>query len=739
MSSDTSWSAQSERAEAPTLRVVSSDSASATEGGAPQGTAASAAPVDGLLRCLLRTTLAFDRPVSEADIRAFTPIGPDGMTVETFLRAADRLGYKVGRTALDAATAAQLPTPFITLGSGGVAPRVVLARESGRLSVFDSVTGATAEIGASEVAEGYHEALLIQPRSEITAPVNWRSLIKTRVRKVVWELVLSSFVVNMFALASPLFVMTVYNKVVGQRSLDTLDVLVIGMATLYFFDFILRGIRGYVSSHTGARLDALLGNEVIHRLLHLPFRHFESTPTGLISERLRQLDTIRAFFTGQMPVVLVDVCFMFLFVGTLLFISPMLGVITIAAIPIFLLISVAFHRLQKGLAEKNFAALAAKTSTLTETVTNALTIKSLGLESEMEKRWGGRLAMTAHTGFEANNLANIVGVLGNVLQQAVSLMIIFVGARAIIGGDMSIGALIAANILSSRALGPIRQVVAALHQLQEVRAAFRRIDEVMNEPIESRPGSASPLPPLKGDIAFENVTYRYAKDLPPAIESLNLSIDSGTIVAFIGPSGSGKSTLGRLIQGLYTPTGGRILIDRTDIAHMSTPWLRNQIGVVPQDVQLFAGTVRDNIAMGLPVKQPERIVAVAKFVGAHDFIQRLPQGYDTVLSERGGGLSAGQRQLLCIARALIRNPRILILDEATSALDAASEAIFIRNLKRASRGRTIILISHRMAPIAIADKVAFIMNGHIERMGTPNEVIEFAKERMAEQMSASQT
>jgi HlyB family type I secretion system ABC transporter len=683
-------------------------------------------------------TLAFDRPVSEADIRAFTPIGPDGMTIETFFRAADRLGYKVGRTPLNPATAGQMPTPFVMLGQGATAPRVVLGRESGRFKVFDPITTSTAELNAAEAVEGFGDALLIQPRGEIAAPVNWRSLIKTRVRKVVWELILSSFVVNMFALASPLFVMTVYNKVVGQRSLDTLDVLVLGMATLYVFDFILRGIRGYVSSHTGARLDALLGNEVIHRLLHLPFRHFESTPTGLISERLRQLDTIRAFFTGQMPVVLVDVCFMFLFIGTLMFISPTLGLITIGAVPIFLLISVAFHRLQKGLAEKNFSALAAKTSTLTETIANALTIKSLGLESEMEKRWGGRLAMTAHTGFEANNLANIVGVLGNVLQQAVSLMIIFVGARAIIGGEMSIGALIAANILSSRALGPIRQVVAALHQLQEVRAAFRRIDEVMNEPIESQPGSASPLPPLKGDIAFEGVTYRYANDLPPAIDNLSLSIESGTIIGLIGPSGSGKSTLGRLIQGLYTPTAGRILIDRTDIAHMSTPWLRHQIGVVPQDIQLFAGTVRDNIAMGVAVKQPERVVAVSRFVGAHDFIQRLPHGYDTMLTERGGGLSAGQRQLLCIARALIRNPRILILDEATSALDAASEAIFIRNLKRASRGRTIILISHRMAPIAIADKVAFIVNGRIEQIGTPNEVIDYAKERMAEQMGASQ-
>ncbi len=281
-------------------------------------------------------------------------------------------------------------------------------------------------------------------------------------------------------------------------------------------------------------------------------------------------------------------------------------------------------------------------------------------------------------------------------------------------------------------------MVVALHQLQEVRAAFERIDEIMTEPVEMEAGAVAPLPPLRGDIEFENVAYRYKDDLPPAIEGVNLSIEAGTILGIIGPSGSGKSTIGRLIQGLYEPESGRVLIDRTDVRHMSPAWLRSQTSVVPQDIQLFSGTVRDNIAIGLAVKHPERIVAVARFVGAHDFIQRLPQGYDTVLTERGGGLSAGQRQLLCIARALIRNPRILILDESTSALDVASEAALMRNLKRASRGRTIVLISHRIAPLAITDKVAFIINGRIEKLGPPTEIVEYAKQRMTEATAANQ-
>ena len=688
--------------------------------------------IDALLRCLLRVTLVFDRPVTEAEVRAAVPIPEGGMTPETFLRAADRLGYKAGRTALDARAAEQIPLPFVIAATAEQPPRVALAREHGTLTVFDPAEGTSADMPIEAAIEGRHEALLIQLKAAAAARADWRTLIAQRLRRVVWELLLSSFVVNIFALAAPLFSMAVFNKVIGQRALDTLDVLVIGMAVLYLFDFVLRGIRGYVSSHTGARLDALLGNEVVHRLLHLPFRHFETTPTGMISERLRQLDTIRSFFTGQMPIILVDVCFMFVFIGALMFISPVLGWITLAAVPFFLAISFAFHRAQRDLIRKTFAAVAAKTSTLAETVANALTIKSLGLESEIEKRWGGRLALTAHTGFESSNMANVMGVLGNVLQQAVSLLIMYVGARLIIGGEMSIGALIAANILSARALGPIRQVVSALHQLQEVRAAFGRIDEIMEEPTEMAPGAVAPMPPLKGEISFEGVSFKYADDAPPAIEDVNLDIEAGTIVGIIGPSGSGKSTLGRLIQGLYEPASGRVLVDRTDIRHMAPAWLRQQIGAVPQDVQLFSGSVRDNIAMGLPVKQPERIVAVARFVGAHDFIQKLPKGYDTVLSERGGGLSAGQRQLLCIARALIRNPRILILDEATSALDVATEAALMRNLKRASRGRTIVLISHRIAPLSIADKVAFVMGGRIEKMGLPADVVEYAKARMTE-------
>ena len=652
------------------------------------------------------------------------------MTVDDFIRASKRLGYKAKKTSFDFSNVNDLPTPFVILCDAEIGALTVLDRKDGVFTVFRPVDGAVAEGDAASVVELSDEAILIAPKSGAAKTSAWRGMMWQRLKGVFTELLVASVLVNIFALASPLFMMTVYNKVIGQQALNTLQVLAIGMMMLYGFDFVLRAIRGYISTHTGARLDALLGGEVVHRLLHLPYRHFETTPTGLISERLRQLETIRSFFTGQMPLVLVDLAFVFVFLLALVAVHTTMALIVLCAIPVFLIISVAFHRAQKKLVEENFEALAAKTSTLAETVANAVTVKSLGLESEIEKRWGSRLAMSAWSGFRTNNLANMINVIGTILQQVVGLVIIFVGAHLVIAGEMSIGSLIAANILGSRALAPMKQVVTAWSQLQEVRAAFRRIDDIMEESTEAQPGDLLPMVQIQGEMALEDVTYSYEPNRPPILHGINLKVEAGSIFCIMGPSGSGKSTAAKLLQGLYEPTTGRVLIDQTDLRHMSPQSIRRQLGVVPQEIQLFSGTVRDNIAMGAQNTDPERVMAAAKFVGAHDFIQRLPRGYDTVLNERGGGLSAGQRQLICIARALMRNPRILIMDEPTSALDSVSEERLLRNLRRLGKNRTIIMITHRLAPASIADKVALLADGEIVGVGPPSDIARMTREHM---------
>ncbi len=688
--------------------------------------------VDTLLRCLIRLTVHYGRPVPAPDIRSAVPIPENGMVAETFARAATRLGYAVREVPFDVDAAHELPVPFVLLGRDGGPSALVLSRSGDELVIFDPIAEQSVRVKPGAATNLADRAILVKPEDSVAPRANWRSMIGQRVKSIAGELVLASVFINLFALASPLFMMTVYNKVIGQRALETLWVLVIAVVTIALFDVVLRAVRGYVSSYTGARLDALIGSEVVHHLVHLPYKHFEQTPTGVITERLRQLDTIRHFFSGQMPITLVDMAFVVLFLGALFFISFPIAILVAATMPVFLILSIVFHQKQKDLIEQDFVAHAAKASALNETINNALTIKSMGLESDVENRWSQRLALGAWTGFKAHNQTNVVNIVGSLMQQIVTYGVVVLGVFLILENQLSIGALIAANILATRAIAPVRQVVGAWHQLQEVRAAFERLDDIMDEQADTTPGATAPMPPIRGKIDFENVSFRFAEDQRPILEGVDLAIPQGGIIGIVGPSGSGKSTLVKLLQGLYEPDAGRILIDDTDISHMSLPTLRQQMGVVPQEIQLFAGSVRDNISMGMPVKDPMRVVAIARFVGAHDFIQRLPNGYDTVLAERGIGLSSGQRQLLALARALIRNPRLIILDEATSALDLVSEEMVMRNLRRVGGDRTIVMVTHRTAPLAICDQVAFMQDGRIEKVGKPGDVIPFARDRMNE-------
>ncbi len=708
------------------------------------GHVASAAlkPIDILLRCFLHVAQQRGRPVAEAEVRALVPVGSDTMDVPLFLLACERFGWRAADAALTATSLACMPLPFVVVGKSAGPSYVVTQRDGTAFRLFDPAVGSTLTLSADAIAALADRVILVADGNTPDA-LGWRAALRRRIRKVSGELLVASFVINILALATPLFMMAVFNRVIAHGNPETLGttvvVLMAGMAIAYLFDLVLRILRGYVSSHTGARIDTLMSSEVVRHLVHLPFRHFERTPSGVIAERLRQLDTLRLFFSGQMPSLIIDLGFAGLYLGVLFAINGPIGLFVLAAVPLFAGVSLATHRAQKRHIDENFQALAAKSSALSETVTNAGTIKALGLEAEMERRWGVRVAQSAWAGFRTNNLANIVASLTGTLQLFVALGVVLLGVFELVEQRLSIGALIAANMLASRTLAPMRQVVNAWHTIQAVRSAFARVDEMMRIPAEILPGRQAPMPPINGRVALERATFRYDDDSPAVLHDVDLQIEAGSIVGIIGPSGSGKTTITNLIQGLYRPTSGRILVDGTDIAHMSPAQLRAQIGCVPQDVQLFAGTVRENIAMGIADKDTARVVAVSKFVGAHGFIQRLPQGYNTVLGERGVGLSAGQKQLLCIARALIRNPRLIVLDEATSALDPASEEQLLRALRDNARGRTVIMITHRLAPLAIADKVALIVDGRIERFGPPTDVMAYARIRMAETSRGQKT
>ena len=697
-------------------------------------------PVDSLMRALLYIAQQIGRPVGEADIRRLAVLPLSGLDESTFLTAGKRLGleaYAVDLAGHDnGGRLDDLPMPFALVGAPDQPAYVVVAGSGGQWTVLDVVEGRVWRLATDEVMALGVRALVLRETAAHERRQEWYAPLWVRVRPVVLKLAAMSFVINLLGLATPLFMMLVFNAVIGRDgrmdAAATMTMLCVGMAIAYGLDFALRVARGWLSARTGARLDTMMSGEVLHHLVQLPYRHFERTPSGVIAERLRQLDVLRGFLTGQMPVLAIDIAFVALFLAATFAISTTLGIVTALALPVVIGVSLATHRSQRRLADENFQALAAKSSTLTETVANAATIKALGLEAEVEKRWQARVEQSAWTSFRASNLANIAASASGALQLMAALAIVAIGVHEILDHRLTVGALIAVNMLAARALQPMRQLVVAWQQLQAVAAAFRRIDGLMREAVESPAGVLAPMPPLAGDITFERVTYRPDDHVPAVLQDADLDIAAGEILGIVGPSGSGKTTIANLVQGLFKPSGGRVLVDGTDIAHISPAQLRAQIGCVPQELQLFTGSVRENIAMGVANKDPGRVVAVAKFVGAHDFIQRLPEGYNTVLGERGQGLSMGQRQLLCIARALIRNPRILILDEATSALDPATEEQLLRQLKANTRGRTVIMITHRLAPLAIADRVALLMDGRIERVGPPTEVMAYARIRMAE-------
>ncbi|MFZ5780840.1 MAG: peptidase domain-containing ABC transporter [Pseudomonadota bacterium] len=692
-------------------------------------------PVDSLMRALLYVAQQVGRPVGEADIRRLATVPAAGLDEAAFLQAGKRLGLETRAVDLAAERLETLPLPLVLVAAGKPA-HVVVSRQAAQWLVLDVVEGRLWDLSTAEVAALGTRALLMRDRLPAESPSAWHAVLWAQVRPVMLKLLAASFVINVLGLATPLFMMLVLNRVLGHAApadaASLMTVIAGGMLAVYLLDLALRLARGWLSARTGARLDSMMSAEALHHLLQLPYRHFERTPSGVIAERLRQLDILRAFFTGQMPVLAIDLVFVVLFLAATFALSAVLGTLATLAIPVLVGVSLATHRAQRRLAEESFQALAAKSSTLAETMANVATIKALGLEPEIENRWQARVEQSARTSFRASHLANVAASASGSLLLLASLAIVVIGVHQVVEGRMSVGALVAANMLAVRALQPMRQLAAAWHQLQAVSAAFKRIDGLMREKAETVAGECVPMPALSGDITFERVSWRPDERRPAVLDDLDLEIAAGEILGIVGPSGSGKTTVANLLQGLFAPSGGRVLIDGTDIAHISPAQLRAQIGGVPQEVQLFTGSVRENIAMGLADKDPGRVVAVARFVGAHDFIQRLPQGYNTMLGERGQGLSYGQRQLLSIARALIRNPRILVLDEATSALDPATEEQLLRQLKANVRGRTVIMITHRLAPLAIADRVALLMDGRIERIGSPAEVMAYARIRMAE-------
>src|SRR5499425_3041616 len=516
-------------------------------------------------------------------------------------------------------------------------------------------------------------------------------------RRLLGEVLVASFFLQLFALVSPLFFQVVIDKVLVHRSMSTLDVLMIGLVAISTFELILGIFRTYLFAHTTNRIDVELGARLFRHLLALPIAYFQARRVGDSVARVRELENIRNFLTSSALTLVIDLSFTFVFVAVMYVYSPLLTFLVLGSFPFYIGISALATPLFQRRLDEKFRRGAENQAFLVESVNGVETLKSMAIEPQMQRRWEDQLAGYVTASFKVLSLANTASQLVQLVNKLMTAGVLYFGARLVIDGDLTVGELVAFNILAGRVSAPVLRLAQIWQDFHQARLSVLRLGDILNsrpEPIYM-PGQTA-LPAIRGDVTFEHVTFRYRIDGPEVLHDISFRIPAGQIVGIVGPSGSGKSTLAKLIQRLYVPESGRVLIDGIDLSVIDPSWLRRQIGVVLQESVLFNCSVRDNIAMADRSMPIEGIIAAAQMAGAHDFVLELPNGYDTVVGERGSSLSGGQRQRLAIARALVTDPRILIFDEATSALDYESERIIQNNMHQICQRRTVFVIAHRL-------------------------------------------
>ena len=542
-------------------------------------------------------------------------------------------------------------------------------------------------------------------------------------KKIIGQVLLGSFVVQLFGLVTPLFTQVILDKVLVNRTISTLDVLAFAFIVVAIFELLLNLSRNYIFIHTTNKIDAKLGAKLFKHLFRLYYVYFENRQVGNIVARVRELDRIREFITDKSVSVLIDAFFSLVFLAVMFVYSPKLTFISLGFLAIIAVIYVMITPELRARLEEKFQMGAQSNSYLVESVTGVQTVKSLAIEGSMFRKWEDKLGQYLKSSFNLAIMGNFTGSICGFLQKGMTIGILYVGVMLVIENKLTIGQLIAFQMFSGQFAAPMLRLVGLWNEFQQTLLAVDRIGDILNSPLEMQSGNAITLSHVKGDIKIENLSFRYNVEAPMVLNNINLDIKAGDKIGFVGRSGSGKSTIAKLIQRLYYTTEGTIYIDGIDIRNINPVWLRTNIGIVLQENYLFSGTIRDNIALPRPNMPMEGIVQAAQIAGAHEFISKMPKGYDTEVGERGSSLSGGQKQRIAIARALISNPRILIFDEATSALDYESERIIRDNMAMISQGRTTIIIAHRLSTIKDCNKIVCFDQGRIVEVGSHEELL----------------
>jgi len=683
--------------------------------------------VDSGLACLV-LLLRFHGTAAEPE-QIRHRLGSTAVGIADMLRCAKALGLKARVVTKDFARLPATALPAITERRDGTF--LILGKiVDDKALVQDPLTGRPQLVDRKEFEASWSGRLVVMARRASLAElarrfdVGWFLQAMHKYRGLLGEVLFASFFLQVFALISPLFFQVVIDKVLVHRGLTTLDVLVIGLVLVSVFESLLTALRTYVFAHTTNRIDVELGSRLYRHLVALPIGYFAARRVGDSVARVRELENIRNFLTGSALTLVIDLVFTFVFLAVMFYYSPTLTLIVIGSFPFYIAISAGATPLFRRRLDEKFNRGAENQAFLVESITGVETLKAMAIEPQMQRRWEEQLAAYVASSFRVLSLGNWASQGVQLVSKLVTATTLYFGAYLVIDGKLTVGELVAFNMLAGRVAQPVLRLAQVWQDFHQARLSIARLGDILNTTPEPAylPGRAAP-PAIRGAITFDHVTFRYRLDGPEILHDVSLAIAPGQVVGIVGPSGSGKSTLTKLVQRLYVPESGRVLIDGVDLSVVDVAWLRRQVGVVLQENVLFNRSIRDNIALADPALPMERVIAAAELAGAHEFILELPEGYDTMVGERGASLSGGQRQRIAIARALIGNPRILIFDEATSALDYESERIVQENMQRIARGRTVLIIAHRLSTVRRADRIVTLERGRLVEDGSHDELL----------------
>jgi len=687
--------------------------------------------VDSALKCLLMISQMIGVAADEKQIRRAHIIGNEGMDLTTLVRTAKEMGLKARFVDYSNKKAkASFPLPAIGILKNGCYI-IILNRDSENTIVFDPYRDHPVSISEEVFMEQWSgKTILIAKRSSFVEKeerkfgLAWFIPVIMQYKKAFGKILLFSLVLQIFGLVSPLFTQVIINKVLVHHSLSTLNILVVGMVAICVFEAWITGLRSCMLNHHISKVDVTLSARIFRHVMALPIKFFEKYKVGEIVSRIRELDNIRGFIVGSAFTAILDSAFSVIYLGIMIMYSGYLTMVTLVALGFYIILNLILTPLfRRKLKEKTKLDIANQTFMI-EAITGIQTVKSLAVEKYFIHKWDEMLSRYIKSVFVTANINNIGNNAATLIQQLSMIGILWVGVNQVMENQLSVGELIAFQMYSNSVVSPVLRLVDLWQKFQQTRVSVNQLGDIMSEKSEPvfDPDRTS-LSTIRGEIVLDRVTFRYREDTNEILSQINLKIEANTSIGIVGRSGSGKSTLAKIIQRLYVPETGRILIDGVDMAQVEPAWLRRQVGVVLQETYLFNGSIRDNIALAKLNASMDEIEKVSQIAGVDEFANEMPNGYNTIVGERGATLSGGQKQRIAIARALLTDPRILIFDEATSALDNESENIIKANLGQMAAGRTLIMIAHRLTTIRDCDTIILMEQGKIIEQGTHSELL----------------